>query len=223
MTRPRQTKLRILIADDHPLFRFGVRTELEGIVRFVVVAEAGDGDEAFRAIHSLQPDIAILDFEMPKRSGLDIARALEESQSQTRVILLTMHSDKKIFYAALDAGVFGYVLKDDAIADIVKAVGDVAAGKHFISGALTELLIEKASGFSADSPIRRRLEPLTATERKILKRIAALESSDEIAAALFISKRTVENYKGRIAAKLELATAKHLLRFALQQKDSLDV
>lgn len=214
-------KTTIIIADDHPLFRSGVRGELENIEHFKIVAETGDGQEAYQLIQNLNPDIAILDFQMPNLTGIDITLKLSSANRNTRVILLTMFRDKKIFYTSLDAGVKGYVLKDDAITDIVKAVNDVAAGKHFISEKLTQLLIEKAKKDSVENISLALLKKLTPTEKKILDLISNLKSNEEIAETLFISKRTVENHKVSIADKLDLQGSRELLKFALQNKDYL--
>jgi len=214
-------RITILIADDHPLFRSGVRGELEQDSRFLILAEVGDGEEAYRQIQALHPDVAILDFQMPTLNGLEITRKLDASGITTRIILLTMHCDKKIFYAALDAGVYGYVLKDDAVADIVQAVTVAAAGEHFISKGLTQLLIEKAKGGAPSRSANNIAETLTPIERKIFSLVADLNSNDEIAGKLFISKRTVENHKSSIADKLGLGSSRNLLRFALQNKDAL--
>jgi DNA-binding NarL/FixJ family response regulator len=222
MKKEKQKRITIIIADDHPLFRSGVRAELEQIPHFDVLAESGDGEESYRLIRTLNPDIAILDFQMPKMNGLDITRKLEEVHSRTHVVLLTMHSDRKIFYAALDAGVCGYVLKDDAVADIVRAVNVAAGGEHFISSGLTDMLVEKAKSGAMDRGIDNVRDDLTSIEKKIINLIACLKSNEEIAEELFISKRTVENHKGVIADKLGLSSSKHLLRYALQNKSNLE-
>lgn len=211
----------IIIADDHPLFRSGVRSELENNNHFKILAETGDGKEAYELIQKLKPDIAVLDFGMPGLSGLEITVKLSSSGSNTRVILLTMYRDKKIFYSSLDAGVTGYVLKDDAVSDIVKAVDDVVSGKHFISEKLTQLLIEKAKDNTSDNKTIRLFNNLTPTEKRVLALIADLKSNEEIAGMLFISKRTVENHKVAIAGKLELPGARDLLKFALQNKECI--
>lgn len=214
-------KISILIADDHPLFRTGVRVELERTLNFHVIAETGDGEEAFGLIGKLKPDVAVVDFQMPNLTGLELARKVEAVGLPTKVILLTMHRDRKIFFAALDAGISGYVLKDDAITDIGQAVQRVADGSHFISRELTDLLIEKNRAQTPGNSVAGSLQSLTATEKKVLALISDLKSNDEIAEALFISRRTVENHKVSLAGKLGLDSSKQLLRFALQNKDRL--
>lgn len=213
--------ITIVIADDHPLFRSGVRLELERRKRFKILAETGDGEDAFRSIQMQRPDVAVVDFQMPKLNGLELTRKIAGAECLTKVILLTMHRDKKIFYAALEAGVYGYVLKDDAIVEIVNAVERVAAGNHVVSRELTGLLIEKTRANSVEVSIAALLDSLTATEQNVLACVADLKSNEEISDILFISKRTVENYKVNIADKLGLDSSKRLLRFALLNKEIL--
>lgn len=212
--------VNIIIADDHPLFRSGVRSELEKVSFFNVIAETGDGKEALQLIMDLNPDIAILDFQMPGFTGLEIMQKLEDLLSKPNVIMLTMHRDKKIFFKALESGASGYVLKDEAVVDIIKAVKAVNSGEHFISDSLKELLLEKAVG-KKNSRTENLVDDLTTAERRILSLVAELKSNQEICEELFISKRTVENHKVKIANKLELQSARGLLKFALQHKDYL--
>lgn len=212
-------KVKIIIADDHPLFRAGVRTELENVSHFEIIAESGNGEEALNLIQNLNPDIAILDFQMPYLTGLEIMQKLDRLNNNTQFILLTMHRDKKIFYRALDTGVKGYVLKDDAVTDIIKAVDDVIAGRYFISSSLAGLLLEKVKSNTVENEIHNLINSLTSNEKKILSLIAELKSNEEIASVLFISKRTVENYKVTLAGKLQLKSSRDILKFALQNKN----
>ncbi len=216
-------KIKILIADDHPLFRLGVKQELESCEDFDIIAETGNGSDALNLILKLNPDVAVLDYQMPDLTGLEITRRLHERKSSTRVVLLTMHNDRKIFLNALDEGVKGYVLKDDAVLDIVKAVQNVASGKNFISNSLTEILVEKVSNHSSVDSVLILINNLTASERKILSLVAELKTNHQIAEQLFLSKRTIENHKVTISQKLQLESSKDLLRFALQNKDKLQL
>ena len=211
----------IIIADDHPLFLSGVRRELESIASYKILAETGDGTEALQLINDYNPDIAILDFEMPGLNGLDIASKLVEKNCDTGIILLTMHRDKKIFYKALDSGIRGYVLKDDAVINIIKAIDNVIAGKHYISDDLYEFLIDKAKVKTEKQKIIELISSLTVTEKKVLSLVAELKSNQEIAGTMFISKRTVENHKVNITSKLNLNSSRNLLKFSLQNKDLL--
>ncbi len=214
-------KIKIILADDHPLFRYGVRAKLESIPDFEILSETGDGKEALDLIIKLNPDIAILDFEMPGLNGLEITNKLNELNSPVKVILLTMHDQKKIFFKALDVGVKGYVLKDDAVLDIVHAVNSVALGKEFISSNIACLLVEKIKGYSADNKINNLINELSPAEKKILSLIAKLKTNDEIAEALFLSKRTIENHKVSLTKKLQLQSSRELLKFAIKNGDYL--
>ncbi len=212
-------EITLLIADDHPLFRSGVRNELERIDHFQIIAEAGDGNEALQLIKEHKPDVAILDFEMPGLNGLEIASHVADLNLNTAIILLTMHRDRKIFYKAIDMGINGYVLKDDAITDIIIAVKAVFAGRPFISDDLAEILIEKARSAQPDKDMVDKINQLTFSEKRVLNLVAELKSNQEIADALFISKRTVENHKVNISSKLGLDSSRKLLKFALQNRN----
>lgn len=214
-------KIKIILADDHPLFRYGVRAKLESIPDVEILSETGDGREALDLIIKLNPDIAILDFEMPGLNGLEITNKLNELNSPVKVILLTMHDQKKIFFKALDVGVKGYVLKDDAVLDIVHAVNSVALGKEFISSNIAGLLVEKIKNYSADNKINNLINELSPAEKKILSLIAELKTNDEIAESLFLSKRTIENHKVSLTKKLQLQSSRELLKFAIKNGDYL--
>ena len=216
----KNSEITLIIADDHPLFRSGVRKELETESRYSIIGETGNGAEALGMIQKLHPRIAILDFEMPELNGLEIAARLS-GQKDIRIILLTMHSDKKIFHKAMDLGIHGYVLKDDAVIDIVKAVDAVASGRHFISETLSRFLVEKAGTQKTEHEKTLRINELTTTEKKVLNLVADLKTNDEIADMLFISKRTVENHKVNITSKLGLKSSRQLLKFALENKTLL--
>ncbi len=210
----------ILIADDHPMFRSGVRLELEKNEGFKIIAEAGNGKEALLFIRQVNPDVAILDFQMPLMNGIEVAEDLKSSNHQTKIILLTMHNERKIFLKAIDVGIEGYVLKEDAVLDILSAVKSVVNGESFVSSKLTGMLIEKAKTSNKDENIEM-ITSLTSTEKKILKLISELNSNDEIADKLFVSKRTVENQRVIISKKLNLEGAKELLKFSAKFRDYL--
>ena len=211
----------ILIADDHPLVLSGVRRELEDIEEFEIIAQSGNGGEALNLISNMHPDIAILDFQMPGLNGIEIAKSLREQNSKTKVILLTMHNEKQIFFKALEVGIEGYLLKDDAVLDIVEAVRSVVAGREFVSKNLTGLMLEKLKGQGVSDKNGNLISELTATEKQVLSLIAELSTNEEISDQLFISRRTVENYKVNLAKKLELGGARDLLKFSIENKKYL--
>jgi len=212
--------IKVIIADDHPMFRSGVKLELEKNEKIKIIAEADNGQEALKLIKSLKPDVAILDFQMPIMNGIEIVENLKSENISTKIILLTMHNEQKIFLKAIEAGISGYVLKDDAVLDIVSAVTNVLSGGNFISSKLTGLLFEKIKKPKKDES-HEKISGLTFAEKRILKLISELNSNDEISEKLFISKRTVENQRVIISKKLNLEGAKELLKFAAKYRDFL--
>lgn len=208
---------KILIADDHPLFRAGVKQVIENKTGYSVILEADSGDKAFEIIKKEHPDIALLDIQMPGLTGLQIATAVEPMNLSTKIILLTMFDDKAIFLKALDAGVRGYLLKDSSENEIVSAVNKVAEDGYYLSPQLSASLLRPAK-IKGEKNV---FEALSDAELKVVTLLAELKSNDEIATELFISKRTVENHKVNIARKLELPGSKNLLKFAVENKDRL--
>ena len=212
--------ITVLIADDHPIFCTGLRQVMEADVAVRVVAEARNGDEALATIESVRPDVSVLDIDMPGRDGLEVARALRDRRSTTRVIFLTLHKDAVFLNAALDAGAYGYVLKDSAATEIIDAIRAVHAGQRYLSPVLAGLLINRADRAAALAKELPALGALTPAEMKVLKLLAEIKTTKEIADALCISPRTVEHHRTSIAAKLELrGTA--LTRFAVKHQSAL--
>lgn len=214
-------EIRIILADDHPIVRRGLRLTIEADPQLTVLAEANDGVEALKLIQELTPDIAVLDIDMPNLDGFGVAREAERMRLATKLVFLTLHGEADLFYAALDLGVKGYLLKDSAVTDIVNGIKAVAAGQAYVTPALTNLLLQRrqqAQNFAQSQP---QLNALTSTERRILQLVAANRSSKEIAELLFIHYRTVENHRTNICQKLGLRGSNALLKFALQHKAEL--
>ncbi len=206
----------IVIADDHPLFRTGVKQALERDPSLHVVAEAGDGEEALQLIHKHQPDVVILDINMPKKSGLGVAKELSNQKTSTRMVLLTMYDDEDMLNEAMDLGVKAYLLKDSASMDIVNAVRAVMADRHYISPSLTDNLLRRVS--KQDSI----LDVLSPKEKEILLLISESKSTKQIAAQLFLSPKTIENYRFRISEKLDLKGSYSLLKFAMENRSLIE-
>ncbi|HMZ22952.1 MAG TPA: response regulator transcription factor [Blastocatellia bacterium] len=209
-------ELTILIADDHPIFRRGLRMVIESDTQLKVVAEADNGAQALIEIKRLLPKVALLDMDMPEMDGLTVARELRDARLPVPVAILTMHKDEATFNAALDAGVKGYVVKDSAVAEIVACLKSVAAGQSFISPVLSGHLLNRAQ-----SPAPKDASPLDAlsqAERRVLRLIAAGKLNQEIAEELFLSVRTVEHHRSNICSKLGLNGKHALLTFALTHK-----
>ena len=210
-------KYTVIIADDHPIFRNGVREILSEIRSLELLGEAKDGAEAYSLILAHRPDIAILDLEMPLLSGLDVCNKVLSEKNQTRFIVLTMHKEKHFFSAAMEAGVSGYLLKDNAIQDLIQCIEVVSSGRVYVSPAIEHFLTEHtAQHQSAEVQQARTL--LSPTEKIILKLISEGKSSADIAGLLFISVNTVDNHRANIARKLKLEGKNSLMKFAMQHK-----
>jgi len=208
-------KTSIIIADDHPIFRKGLVDLISDEKKFDIIAEAENGLEALNQIKSLQPEIAILDINMPKLNGFEVVKELSKINSKTKIIFLTMHKEEHILSKAIDFQVMGYILKECATDDIIDCINYVAQDKQYISPAISELLIKRSQLLNET---RDKLDGLTAMEKKILGLIAHEKTSREIADQLFISIRTVECHRINICHKLELSGINSLLKFAIDNK-----
>jgi DNA-binding NarL/FixJ family response regulator len=215
------SEVTILLADDHPIVRQGLRQAIEREKDFKIVAEAADGRTALERIQALAPQIAILDVDMPKLDGFGVLRELARQRSPAKVIFLTIHSEQEFFHQAIDLGALGYVLKDSAVTDIVNSIRAVALGHHYTSPAMTTFLMARRKGALALARQMPGIESLTATERRILLLIAEYKTSTEIAKDLFISPRTVETHRTNICNKLDLHGKHALMKFALSHRDDL--
>src|SRR3974390_1091269 len=215
------SEIRIVIADDHPLLRHGLAQAIESDPRLKVVAEADDGETALAQIEELKPHIAVLDVDMPGISGLGGAREIAKRKLPIAIVFLTIHGEEDLFHAAMDSGAKGYLLKDSALTEIVKALRAVADGHHYVTPSLTGYLVRRSRQAHALGEQQPGLQDLTPTERRILSLIASQRSSKEIAAELFIHYRTVENHRTNICQKLGLHGHNALLKFALQHKAEL--
>jgi DNA-binding NarL/FixJ family response regulator len=213
--------IHIFIADDHPIFREGLKKIIERDTQLQVVGEAEDGEVAIAQLAELRPDVAVLDMDMPGKDGFAVARAAQEKRLTVKVIFLTMHNNEAIFNSALDLGVAGYVLKDGAIPEIINAIRTVAAGRNYISPVLSTFLLNRAQRGAELAQHKPTLNDLTPTERRVLRLIAEEKTSKEIAAALFISVRTVEHHRSHICEKLGLRGFNALVKFAITHKSEL--
>jgi len=215
-------KTRVVIVDDHPLFRQGLSQVVVSDPRFQLIAEADNGRSALDLILKQKPDVAVLDINLPQLSGLEIARALQTEKSKVRVIILTMHKEEATFNQAMNLGVRGYVLKDNAVTDIINCLVSVARGEPYLSPSISAYLLRRHSRSETLASQKPGLESLTTAERRILRLIAQNKTSKEIGAELFISPRTVESHRANISDKLELKGANRLLQFALENRDALN-
>jgi DNA-binding NarL/FixJ family response regulator len=201
--------IKVILADDHTIFRQGLAQLLAAVEDITVVGEAADGQQALRLIGEMQPDVAILDLSMPS-GGLEVAREVCRQELGTRIILLTMHNEPDTANKAIQAGAQGYVLKDNAFEDLVYALRSVVQGGTFISPSLM-------AGVLKSGARRKEGEPLTKREREVLGLIATGLTNRQIADKLFISVKTVETHRGRIIEALDLHTTAELVRYAMDK------
>ena len=207
-------QVSILIVDDHPLLRRGVRDAIAENPRFQIVGEASDGQEAMRLVTSLKPQIAVLDIDMPRLNGLEMLRALRELPFPVRTIILTMFKEEDMFNAALDLGARAYVVKENAANDVLAALEKVTRGETFFSSILWEAGQRRSDRVQQLLLSKPQIETLTPSERRILKLVGQDYTSKEIANSLNLSVRTVDNHRQNICHKLNLHGTHSLLKFA---------
>ncbi len=212
----KKKKIRVFVADDHAILRSGLRLLINAQTDMEVVGEAEDGEEAVRQVRALRPDVSIIDITMPKAGGLKAIGELTRKAPDTRVLVLTMHSESAYLRTALSAGALGYVLKKSVDADLLGAIRAVHLGKTYVDPELANDLVRDAlRGTPISSPKRREI-PLSSRELQVLRAVAEGFSSRQIAAQIFVSTKTVETYRARIAEKLGLKSRAELVQFALE-------
>lgn len=214
-------ELLIVIADDHPIFRRGLRGMIESEANVTIAAEAENGETAFSLICEHEPDIAVLDLDMPQKDGFAVIDAIRQKNLATEVIFLTMHNDEGIFNAALDLGVKGFVLKDSALPEIIDCIEAVRRGQKYISPALSTYLINRRNRSDALAEEKTGLKSLTPSEQNILRMIAGGKTSREIAETLFISIRTVDRHRANTSQKLDLRGTNALVKFAIAHRSEI--
>ncbi|MDI7259549.1 MAG: response regulator transcription factor [Thermodesulfobacteriota bacterium] len=211
------TPYRIVLADDHMMFRQGVKRIIEEIPGFEVVGEVGDGIKILEVLKKSAPDMILLDISMPNLRGIEATREIKRAYPNIKVLILTMHKSKEYLYHALSAGAEGYLLKEDADKELVSAIGALRKGKIYISPLLSmELpadLLHKYMGREFKPPF----EPLSIREREVLKLIAEGKSSKEIAHLLRISIRTVHHHRDNIMNKLNIRKTAEIVKYAIQK------
>jgi DNA-binding NarL/FixJ family response regulator len=206
--------IAVLISDDHTIVREGLRLLLEAQKDIIVVGEAADGRETVRLVQQLHPDVVIMDIAMPEFNGIAATQRIKDSNPSARIIILSMHASNEHIFRALRAGASGYLLKESAGTDVVEAVRAVAAGQRYLSGQITETVIEYIRKFDAGAS-KSPLESLSDREREILQLVVEGKANAEIAHTLSLSVKTVETYKSRLMNKLEIKDIPSLVKFAL--------
>ncbi|HRI85205.1 MAG TPA: response regulator transcription factor [Ignavibacteria bacterium] len=214
-------KIKIIIADDHPIFRSGLKQIIQEDENIEIIGVADNGEKAIQKIEELKPDIALLDIEMPKMTGLQVLKKLRELKIDCKVIFLTVFSSEDIFDESMELGVNGYVLKDCAVDDIIECINKVYQNNYYISPSISNFLISRRDKIKKFEKKNPSLNDLTKTELAILKHISEGKTSKEIAHELFISYKTVENHRSNINAKLNLKGPNSLMKFAFENKSLL--
>lgn len=207
--------IRILLADDHALVRAGLRALLENMTDVVVVAEASNGREALEVIRSLQPDIALMDIEMPELNGVEATLRLSQDLARTKVIVLSMHEQETYVRNALRAGASGYLLKGSLPTELELAIRAVHRGERYlsprISGRVIDGYVSEAGPGAADP-----LERLTSRQREVLQLVAEGHSTKDIAVRLNLSVKTVETHRADIMTRLDIHDVPGLVRLAVR-------
>ena len=209
--------ITVFLADDHRMVREGFRLLLETQSDIKVVGEVGNGREAVRQAIKLAPDIILMDIAMPELNGIEATKQIIEARSTAKIIILSMYSTTQHIFQALKAGAKGYILKESAGDDIIKAVRAVHSGKTFLCDEITEMVvgdyIEKREGAANDDPLSR----LSTREREVLQLLVEGKSNTKIAELLFLSQKTVETYRSHLMQKLGISDLPGLVKFAIQQ------
>jgi DNA-binding NarL/FixJ family response regulator len=212
-------EVRILIADDHPIFIDGIKSLIEGIDGFKVVDSAENGQIAIDKITDCQPDIILMDINMPVMDGVEATRMVKDLHPKVKVIMLTMHDEIRLIKDVLEIGARGYILKNIGRDDLVKALETVSSGKPYLDPAVQEKMIHSLSGHDNDAkeePNSELVNSITQREMEILQLIALGHTSGDIAKKLFISKNTVETHRKNLLGKLNVNNTAALLKFAYQ-------
>ncbi len=213
-------RITVLIADDHPVVRKGLKGLIEEDAGLRVIAEASNGEEALKYISDLAPSVAILDIDMPVMNGLLVARSVQTRNLATHIIFMTFHTDEDLMRGAMEAGGKGYILKGTELDEVSNAIHAVSEGRTYIGSTMASILFSRNNP-SASGQLGKDIQKLTITEKKVLRLLADGKSSKEIGDELAIHYRTVENHRTNMCRKLGIEGANALARFALQYRPAL--
>jgi two-component system response regulator NreC len=217
MEKPNQGKIRVLVVDDHTIVREGVRLLLEAQPDIEVVGEAADGRDALNLVRRFQPDLIVMDIQMPNLNGLEATRAVKQEFPQIRVIGLTMYESDEYFFQLLNAGASGYVLKKAASADLLAAIRAAHAGDVFLYPSMARRLVSDYLARVKSGEEQSSYDGLTAREREVLKLVAEGYTNQAIAEKLVISPSTVQTHRTRIMQRLNLQNRAELIQYAVRK------
>mgnify|MGYP006274449567 CR=1 FL=1 len=209
---------KIIIADDHPLFRVGVKTLIDNLGGFQLTGEANNGEEALRLLEKETVDVAILDIDMPEKNGIEVAGEIKKNHEHTKIIFLTSHSDLTLFKRAYETDFSGFLFKESALEELEECFNTIFKGETFISPITKEYLQQNQSRLEHLKKLETLINSLTHTEKKILLLIIERKTTKEIAETLFNSYKTIENHRLNICHKLNIKGTNNLLSFAINNQ-----
>jgi two-component system response regulator NreC len=208
--------IKIVLADDHPIVRQGLRAAFEEEPDFTIVGEASDGLEAVKVTERLTPDVVVLDLVMPGLNGLEVARQVSQRSPNTRIVMLSVTAAEADVLEALRYGAAAYVLKGSTVPELIRAVREAAAGRHYLSPPLSQRAIESYRTRAQSAPLDV-YETLTTREREVLQLAAEGHTNAQIASRISLSRRTVETHRSNLMHKLGLHSQTELIRYALRR------
>lgn len=209
-------KIRLLIADDHKLFRDGLRSMLVGHKGIEIIAEASDGIAVTKLAGELHPDIILMDVSMPELNGIEAARKISGEHPTIKIIMLSMHSDRRYITEALRAGARGYLLKDSALDEVLAAIRDCSSGKIYLSSRIADIVINDYINLARNTEASA-FAILSAREREVLQLLAEGKSTKEIASQLKVSAKTIESHRKQVMDKLNLHSVAELTKYAIRE------
>ena len=209
--------IKVFLADDHAVVRDGMCALMDAEADIQVVGTAGDGRQTVRQVENTQPDVVVMDIAMPELNGIEATRQISETCPAVKVIILSMHDSSEHIYQALNAGAKGYLLKDSAGKEVVSAIRAVSSGRRYLSDRIEETVIEGYVFNKDAAPGKAPLEKLSDRERQVMQLVVEGKSSTEISEILFLSPKTVDNYRSRLMRKLGIRNLRELVKFAIQQ------
>ncbi len=211
------TRLRILLGDDHAILRSGLRKILQERGDWEVVGEAGDGRETVRQALELRPDVVILDIGMPLLNGIEATSQIARRLPDVRILILSMHANEAYIVQALGAGAKGYMLKDAADTELIRAVSAVAGGKSYFSPAVSKVMLDDYVRHLSEKGLTDRYETLSEREREVFQLVAEGHSNKEIATLCSVSPATIETHRARILQKLDVHNTAELVLYAVRR------
>lgn len=209
-------KIKVLIADDHEILRYGISTYLSSADDIEVVGEASTGEECLKLFKKKQPDVCVLDISMPRKDGIETTMAIRETDPDVKILILSMHVDKKILQKVLEAGIDGYLLKNTEKSDLLQGIRSISRGQQVFSGSISRLITNSFVDKGKSGTTNPAAKNITKRELEVLQLIVQGYTSQVIAEKLFISPRTVDTHRANLMQKLEINNTAGLVRYAME-------